>query len=199
VPIPPTRPPEPPGDYDGSGKCWVTDNTPDEDVDGGPTILTSSVFDLSGATDPEISYARWVATDDPANDQLVVEISDDDGVTWTVVETFANEGGWNVYAFRVLSFVTPTAEMRLRFSIADQPNNSVTEAGIDALKITEITCAGCVGDLNGDGVVDLADLGILLADFGCVPPGPCVGDLTGDGRTDLADLGILLADFGCAP
>jgi hypothetical protein len=199
VPIPPTRAPEPPGDYDGSGKCWVTGNTPNEDVDGGPTILTSSVFDLSGASDPEISYARWVATNDPANDQLVVEVSDDDGVTWTTVDTFAGAGGWNVHAFRVRDFVTITAQMRLRFSIADQPNNSVTEAGIDALRISEFTCGGCAGDLNGDGRTDLTDLGILLADFGCGPPGLCVGDLNGDGLTDLADLGILLADFGCAP
>jgi hypothetical protein len=27
----------------------------------------------------------------------------------------------------------------------------------------------------------------------------CPGDLDGDGDTDLADLGILLADFGCEP
>jgi hypothetical protein len=58
---------------------------------------------------------------------------------------------------------------------------------------------GCPGDLNGDGFTDLADLGILLADFGCLPPPNCLGDLDGDGDTDLADLGILLADFGCAP
>ena len=31
---------------------------------------------------------------------------------------------------------------------------------------------------------------------GAVPPA-CPGDLDGDGDTDLADLGILLADFGC--
>jgi hypothetical protein len=55
----------------------------------------------------------------------------------------------------------------------------------------------CPGDLDGDGDTDLADLGILLADFGCTAPGPCAGDLDGDGDTDLADLGILLADFGC--
>ena len=54
----------------------------------------------------------------------------------------------------------------------------------------------CPADINGDGMVDLADLGILLADFGCVPPGPCVGDIDADGDTDLADLGILLANFG---
>ena len=28
---------------------------------------------------------------------------------------------------------------------------------------------------------------------------PCVGDLDGDGDVDLADLGILLANFGCTP
>ena len=57
---------------------------------------------------------------------------------------------------------------------------------------------GCAGDLDGDGDTDLADLGILLADFGCTGGG-CAGDLDGDGDTDLADLGILLADFGCTP
>jgi hypothetical protein len=60
-----------------------------------------------------------------------------------------------------------------------------------------VEAAGCAGDLDGDGDTDLADLGILLADFGCPQPGPCAGDLDGDGDTDLADLGILLADFGC--
>ena len=56
--------------------------------------------------------------------------------------------------------------------------------------------AVCIpGDLNGDDVVDLADLGILLADFGCTG-GACAGDIDGDGDTDLADLGILLANFG---
>jgi len=43
-------------------------------------------------------------------------------------------------------------------------------------------------DLNGDGVVDGADLGILLNNWG----GSGVGDLNGDGTIDGADLGILL-------
>ena len=54
-----------------------------------------------------------------------------------------------------------------------------------------------LGDLNGDGCVDLADLGILLNDFACTAgPGNCPGDIDNDGDTDLADLGILLANFG---
>jgi hypothetical protein len=31
----------------------------------------------------------------------------------------------------------------------------------------------------------------------CHPPATCAGDTGCDGDTDLADLGILLADFGC--
>jgi len=51
------------------------------------------------------------------------------------------------------------------------------------------------GDLNGDGCVDQADLGILLADWGCTG-GNCPGDCDGDGDTDQGDLGILLAHWG---
>jgi hypothetical protein len=56
-------------------------------------------------------------------------------------------------------------------------------------------CLDFQGDLNGDGCVDQADLGILLADWGCTG-GDCPGDCDGDGDTDHADLGILLADWG---
>lgn len=55
---------------------------------------------------------------------------------------------------------------------------------------------GCPGDINGDGVTDTADLGILIAQFGVVGPNP--GDLNGDNVTDTADLGILISNFGCS-
>jgi len=53
-------------------------------------------------------------------------------------------------------------------------------------------------DLDGDGVVDGADLGILLKNWGpCPDPGQsCPADLNGDGVVDGADLGILLAAWG---
>jgi len=55
---------------------------------------------------------------------------------------------------------------------------------------------GIPGDLNGDGVVDGADLGILLNSWGpCRDGNPCLGDLNGDGAIDGADLGILLNNW----
>ena len=49
---------------------------------------------------------------------------------------------------------------------------------------------GIVGDLDGDGDVDGADLGLLLGEFGI--SGPSIADLNRDGRVNGADLGILL-------
>lgn len=51
------------------------------------------------------------------------------------------------------------------------------------------------GDLNGDGVVDVADLLLLLAAWGTCPQ-PCPADLNGDGVVDVADMLILLANWG---
>jgi hypothetical protein len=49
----------------------------------------------------------------------------------------------------------------------------------------------CSSDLNGDGVTDGADLGLLLGAWGTDG-----ADLTGEGATDGADLGILLGAWG---
>lgn len=62
-------------------------------------------------------------------------------------------------------------------------------------------CAGfvkrtCPGDLNGDGEVDGADLGLLLADWDEVS-GPA--NINGIGAVDGADLGILLSNWGPCP
>jgi hypothetical protein len=53
----------------------------------------------------------------------------------------------------------------------------------------------CIADLNGDGAVDGADLGLMLSNWG----EPGLGDLNDSGAVDGADLGILLAAFGACP
>lgn len=70
----------------------------------------------------------------------------------------------------------------------------VLEGDISGTFLVEIS-APCPGDLDGDGDVDLGDLGIILSDYGCQGP-DCVGDIDGDGETGLGDLGIVLAGFG---
>lgn len=52
----------------------------------------------------------------------------------------------------------------------------------------------CPADLDGSGVVDGADLGLLLGSWG--DPGPVPADLDGSGTVDGADLGLLLGAWG---
>ncbi len=52
------------------------------------------------------------------------------------------------------------------------------------------------GDANGDGVVNLADFGILRANFGSTMGTFATGDFNGDMLVNLADFGILRANFG---
>jgi hypothetical protein len=52
----------------------------------------------------------------------------------------------------------------------------------------------CTPDLNGDGQVDGADLGMLLSAWGSTAGG--CADLNNDGIVDGSDLGILLAAWG---
>lgn len=52
-------------------------------------------------------------------------------------------------------------------------------------------------DLNRDGLVDAADLGMLIAQYGM--HGASRSDLNGDRMVTAADIGILLASFGVDP
>jgi hypothetical protein len=58
-----------------------------------------------------------------------------------------------------------------------------------------VGCA-CLGDINGDGIIDIADLALFLSVFGsAAAPGDCA-DMNGDGIIDIADLALFLSGFG---
>ena len=65
-------------------------------------------------------------------------------------------------------------------------------AGVYVASITDIL--PCEGDLNGDALVDGADLSIVLGSWG--PCAGCPSDLDGDGVVDGADVTVLLARWG---
>jgi hypothetical protein len=53
----------------------------------------------------------------------------------------------------------------------------------------------CPGDLDGNGTVDIADLALLLSQFGLSGPGHSA-DIDHDNDVDIADLALLLSHFG---
>ncbi len=67
----------------------------------------------------------------------------------------------------------------------------------DIVTLTVADIFPCPADLNGDGFVDGADLGLMLGAWGACEG--CIADLTDDGFVDGADLGLLLSSWGGCP
>ncbi len=196
----------------GGAACFATDgnaggNPNALDVDGGTTTLVSPVLDLSGGEDAYISYWRWYQNSvggSSNQDSFVIDISADGGANWVNVEVVGPSGadaagGWYFHEFRVADHVTPTDQVRVRFVASDLGNSSIVEAAIDDFAAITTACSAppaCEGDVTGDGLRDLSDLGVLLANYGATGVGLSSGDLDGDTDVDLSDLGIMLSVFG---
>lgn len=198
-PIGTTAQPENDHTADPGVKCWVTGQGslgggPGEaDVDNGTTSLVSASFDVSGTPEARVSYWRWYSNNqgsNPGTDSFPILISNDGGASWVELEVVTESAGvWVRKSFRIADFVAPTASMRLKFVARDLDPGSLVEAAIDDVQVTYYECPADVpGDLNGDGDVDAADLGILLGQWGTAGS----ADLDGSGSVDGADLAIFL-------
>ena len=197
---------DPVSDSDGSGQCWLSDNTPGEsDVDGGFVILTSPPLDM---TTPNLmlSYDYFTRLTVPsAGDGIKVQITSDvDAPTWFDLTTHNTDGGldWRHQSFTpdqlTATGVTLTANTSVRFIGNDQNPPSVVEVGIDAFQINEVTCDDIPGDIDGDGIVGINDFLLLLAAWGPCPgpcPPSCAADLDGDCNVGIADFLLLLANW----
>jgi len=72
-------------------------------------------------------------------------------------------------------------------------NDGTASSNDNAYTTSNARLAATEGDLNGDGVIDTADLGLLISAFGSSDP---VADIDNDTIVGVSDLGILIASFG---
>jgi len=189
--------------------CWVTGNGPpggsysDYDIDGGPTRLISPTIDLS-AGDARISAYNWYYSRD-GDDPYEIDVSNDNGTTWTnVYSSNSSLGDWTEISFTVSDHVTPTAQVKVRFCAQDQPNNDIVEAGMDDFRVEMIvsdpslladaysvsTAAGCDIAFSLDAGATYATRNYFIAGTlsgvypGTVLPGGLVIPLNRDWVTD---------------
>lgn len=129
--------------------------------------------------------------------------------TWALA-TAAGFSGYSLrFAFdgvQVGGVISPTAAYTWeQFSTTVVPTDSTLEISI--VNVSGITfpndfmlddislvLLAPASDLNDDGTVNGADLGLLLAAWGACPT-DCPADLNGSGAVDGADLGLLLASW----
>jgi hypothetical protein len=179
------------------------------DIDGGATMLVSPVIDLANS-DATISYSRWFYSSLNGN-SLRTEISNNNGSTWVTVDNVSasiltpgtGETTWQTHTFVVGQYVTPTDQVRVRFTANGAALNSIAEAGIDNLRVERVLCEGapCLPDVNGSGAVDADDLvAVILAWGPCpAPPATCEADVDASGEVDADDLVAVVLAWGACP
>jgi hypothetical protein len=103
----------------------VSDALGANDVDAGTTTLQSSPIDLTGYTNPSLTYWRWYTNNPPSGanpfaDWWQVALSDDGGNTWVNVEdTRRSDRSWRRFAFRVQDYVSITNQFMIKFNVSD--------------------------------------------------------------------------------
>ena len=186
------------------GSCWITEpGDPDDPADShdldGTTSLVSATIDFMGHVRPALEAAVYLKPGAPGLDlnALVVEISIDAGTSWMQIEVIGTDTqGWQVRSWLLDDFVSPGLPSRIRFRAADGIiTDGLVEAAVDDVKVQALFCEQpIIGDLDGDGVVNARDLGILLASWGAAQPG-IPADINGNGTVDSIDLGLLLVEW----
>ena len=96
---------------------------------------------------------------------------------------------WNTTGFALGNYTIRATAATVANEV-DSADNSLTDGNV---------LVGIPGDVNGDGKVDLRDIGKIARHFGATPLSPSwdpMYDLNNDERINLADIGIAARHFG---
>ena len=163
------------------------------DTDSTPLAITGATVG-GAAVDGTVSVANFGFTADQATmdiDQVQVPAGPFSYVSGAATGIGATPG---TVRFRFnpagLSAGTYTATATITTSDENVPGETTAQVTVS---LSAIVGGGRVGDLNGDGIVNGADLGALLSQWGA-NGGPA--DLNGDGIVNGADIGTMLANWG---
>jgi len=157
----------------------------------GTLDVTADPFGFSYESEPQTFFCFGGPPDNSNNEvDLRIDVYEGDGVT---LVASVNDAGFGVA--ESLSGVVLDAAGTYYVRVHDAAVDDGDQIYDLDIAVTVEAVASCIGDINGDGVTDTADLGILIAAFGDHGAG-LPADLNGDMAVDTADLGILISVFG---
>ena len=144
------------------------------------------VEDVDGDDCADLVLAAWVqGTGAPSAGKAFVY----SGKTATVLETFTHDVAGAGFGFDANGMGDVDGDGRFDYLITAALDSANGATGVAYLIAGTVSPPPPPGDLDGDGLVGGADLGILLSQWG----GAGSADLDGSGVVDGADLGALLS------
>ena len=126
--------------------CYLTGNRTGapykDELDGGQTILTSPVMDLSKYNHPQLQFEHWFVNIEqesrPPNDSLSIYLSNGTDRALIFYSDSSNFEWQDPIQLSLLGFMPLTDQMRIEFIASDFPESSnLVEAAIDNISITE--------------------------------------------------------------
>ena len=165
------------GSMTGSSYTCMSDNN---------VVVWSNSYTSGGQVSAGVAILAW----DPAQGLRVIAKTGDTSYTGTPINQITLVGSTGVTGNGTNTGINSNGVLTVRFG---DSTNSAYAIGKISLGLT-----ACPADLNGDRVVNGADLGIMLSSWGACGS-YCPADLNHDGVVDGADLGSLLAAWGNCP
>ena len=157
----------------------------------GPIEVVINLLAMAGAVvstgpdDSEFFVDSRVRIFDAATNRVLF-----DSDAWVVAEP-------NVQTIQRVVRSSGPSGVRVEWSPRGIPGETLPGLGY---AMTALVVDRCVGDLDGDGVVNGLDLQRILVQWGPCPfDEPCTGDLTGDGSVGGGDLSLVLMNWGDCP
>jgi hypothetical protein len=164
--------------------------------------VTSQPIDCSNFTDVQVSFERWLGIESSSFDQARFSVSADGAefvTIWSHTGGSVQESTWQTMEYDISEIADGSSDVRLRW-VMGTTDGSVTFCGwnIDDVELIGVNSSpGIPGDINGDGLVNGADVGLLLTAWGLCEN--CPADLNGDGQVDGEDFGLLLSYWSQIP
>ena len=138
-----------------------------------------------------VTISGYVISNNP-NIPTVIELSQDGEVKYSVTIEAEAGSGQVTQSYSVTDVEAGVYTLKVTKKAHLSYAMMTLEVSEDDVSMFEVTLKP--GDLNGDGVIDMADLAILINGYGRA--GENMIDLNGDGIIDEADLELLIKWYG---
>lgn len=148
------------------------------------TLIEGAAFEQTFGGTPVPGVLALVGTLQPTKGGMLVTVQ----ASTSGEETLPSLGSIEGQPFDLPTYLPPGGTAHLL--VSGTFGEGTVSVSVDAQLVAFGEPTAIVGDLNGDGKVNGADLGLLLAAWGTPD-----GDLDGNGTTGGSDLGVLLANW----